>query len=197
MRRCLQRRYEESAASGSLSATAVRAYLSCIKGHLAEMDDGQNWRPTIEMCLEMTNAVMKECRPLLTKAQGDWQAKHGAEERIDHPTRQNIEDCVLEALEEREGQPDTALSNKEKRSQAVWRQQAIHVALCVKQGHRTGVYQRMTVAEFEGGVCSEDGGVVVSHVGGSAVGRPADPNSRPLGMTDFLNDPSAQWAGHC
>ena len=105
MRVTLQRRFEVSAASGSLTATAVRAFLLCVKGHLAEIDDGQEWRPMIDLCVDMINSIIKECRPLLTKAQGQWHARHVTEERLDHPTRLEIEQAVLSALEEKADAP--------------------------------------------------------------------------------------------
>ncbi|KAF0298398.1 hypothetical protein FJT64_004265 [Amphibalanus amphitrite] len=90
--------------------------------------------------------------------------KHQAEERMNHPTRKRIEREVLKTLESRvsDSLPDMA---KERLSEAVWWRQAIYVAMSVNQGHRTGVYQNLTVAEYQGAI-SQDDGVIISHVGG-------------------------------
>ncbi|KAF0293286.1 hypothetical protein FJT64_008814 [Amphibalanus amphitrite] len=99
MRRDMRDRYNVSAASGALTTNAVRMFLDFIKGHLAEMTDGQDWQPPLDMTGDMVTSLVKECRHLLTKAQGKTQAKHQAEERLDHPTRKRIEREVLKTLE--------------------------------------------------------------------------------------------------
>ena len=58
--------------------------------------------------------------------------------------------------------PDTL---SELRKVAVWYRQASYTALSVCLGHRTGVYQNLTLQEFKEAVETEDG-LVINHVGG-------------------------------
>ncbi|KAF0290539.1 hypothetical protein FJT64_007840 [Amphibalanus amphitrite] len=163
MRRVMRDRYNVSTVSGALTTNAVRMFLNFIKGHLAKMTDGQNWQPLLDMTGNMVTSLVKECRHLLTKAHGKAQAKHQAEERLDHPTRKRIEREVLKTLKSRVSDP-LPDSTKERLSEAVWWRQAIYVAMSVNEGHRTGVYQNLTVAEFQGAQGDDD--VIITHVGG-------------------------------
>ena len=51
------------------------------------------------------------------------------------------------------------------RRKAVWCRQAIYIAMSINLGHRTGVYQNMTVDEFQRAVETEER-TVITHVGG-------------------------------
>ena len=72
---------------------------------------------------------------------------------------------MKKVTKERVPEDETSLRRK-----AVWFRQASSIAMSVNLGHRTGVYQNMTVHEFERAVDTEDD-LVITQVGGKKRGR--------------------------
>ena len=87
VRETLSQCYNKSAGTSYVCGHSVRRYLDFIRGHLAEVEGGADWKPLVAMLRDLVNTVMKEHAGLVTKAQGRRETKYMTEERIDHPTR--------------------------------------------------------------------------------------------------------------
>ena len=160
--------YQRSGQSGFMRANSLRKYVTFVRGHLAEMTDGNAWRPLVDMMRDLLDAVLKENSQKVDKARGEREVRHITEERLSHPNRMMIEKAVVQSMEKVKAQelPET---ERNLRRSAVWFRQAAYVALSVNLAHRTGVYEQMTKQEFEDAVQTEDGRVI-NHIGGKTRG---------------------------
>ena len=70
VRKHLSDTFEKSADAGYMRATCLRKFVKFVRGHLAEIPDGEDWRPLIEMTRELIEAVIKENGDKVTKARG-------------------------------------------------------------------------------------------------------------------------------
>ena len=163
VRQVLSETYARSADLGYACAYAVRRFMSFISGHLAEVEDGYEWKTVVNLLMDLVTAVIKENKGSTAEARGRREQKHLTEERLDHKTRKTIQRTVVKKLEEK--METYEKDENPSRPEAVWVRQAIYVALCVTQAHRTGVYQNITKEEAKNAI-STSYGLVIVHVGG-------------------------------
>ena len=109
------------------------------------------------------DTTIKENSTKVQKAMGEREVRHMTEEVLDYPTRVKLERTVIKHLKNAtEGSlPEDEASLRRK---AVWFRQACYIAMSVNLGHRTGVYQNMTVDEFQRAVHTDEK-IVITHVG--------------------------------
>ena len=60
VKECLSNTYERSAQSGYMTTLAPRKFIIFIRNHLAETENGEEWRPMVNMFREPLDAIMKE-----------------------------------------------------------------------------------------------------------------------------------------
>ena len=83
VKQCLSATYRRSAQSGYMATVALRKFIIYIRGHLAEMENGEEWRPMVDMLRELLGAILKEHSSEVQKAVGEREARHITEERLD------------------------------------------------------------------------------------------------------------------
>ena len=169
IREYLNESYDASPSSGFMRASSLRKFVRFVRGHLAEVTDGEAWKPLVEMVLQLIDAIIKENKDKVDKCEGEREVRHMTEQRLSYTDRVLIEKSVLQNMKRRSEQP-VPDEPADRRRTAVWYRQAAYVALCVKQSHRTGVYLTLTVDEFKRAVRTENG-LVINHVGGKTRGK--------------------------
>ena len=160
--------YAKSPDKGFMTANSLRKFVKFVRGHLAELQDGEDWRQVLEMTRELIEAVIKENSNRVIKARGEREVRHMGESQLQHPDRVLLQRTVIKHMTEKRNQPmPETLGNT--RKLAVWFRQAAYIALSVCLGQRTGVFQNLTVQEFREAVETSDG-IVINHVGGKTRG---------------------------